>query len=203
MQEHGIKARGKRRFVVTTDIKYKLPIAASLLQRNFTAPAPNQVWTGDITCIATNEGWLYLAVFLHLFSRQVVGWSMQPYMQSLLVTDALRMAWVRRAPNESVVFHPDRGNQYCGHAFQPALAGYQMKRSMSRKGDCWIIDNAALRSRIDNWFERMVIMTSVGECEDRISIKAFGADYKGEFPATDLNHTELEACCKVKLRITC
>ena len=152
---------------------------------------------------ATDEGWLYLAVVLDLFSRQVVGWSMQPHMQSSLVTDALRMAWVRRAPNESVVFHPDRGNQYCGHAFQPALAGYQTKRSMNRKSDCWMIDNAALRSRIDNWFERMVIMTSVGECEDRISIKAFGADDKGEFPATDLNHTELEACCKVKLRITC
>ena len=73
MQEHGIKARGKRKFVVTTDSKHKLPIAANLLKRNFTAAAPNQVWTGDITYIATDEGWLYLAVVLDLFSRQVVG----------------------------------------------------------------------------------------------------------------------------------
>ncbi len=108
MQEHGIKARGKRKFVVTTDSKHKLPIAANLLQRNFTAAAPNQVWTGDITYIATDEGWLYLAVVLDLFSRQVVGWSMQPHMQSSLVTDALRMAWFRRAPEKGVVFHSDR-----------------------------------------------------------------------------------------------
>ena len=90
---------------------HKLPIAANLLQRNFTAAAPNQVWTGDTTYLATDEGWLYLAVVLDLFSRQVVGWSMQPHMQSLLVTDALRMAWFRRAPDKGVIFHSDRGSQ--------------------------------------------------------------------------------------------
>ena len=74
MQEHGIKARGKKKFVVATDSKHNLPIATNLLQRNFTAQAPNQVWTGDITYIATDEFWLYLAVVLDLFSRQVVGW---------------------------------------------------------------------------------------------------------------------------------
>ena len=100
MKSNGIKARGKRKFVVTTDSKHSLPIAPNLLQRNFTASAPNQVWTGDITYIATDEGWLYLAVVLDLLSRQVVGWSMQPHMQSSLVTDALRMAWFRRAPEE-------------------------------------------------------------------------------------------------------
>lgn len=143
MQEHGIKARGKRKFVVTTDSKHSLPIATNLLQRNFTASAPNQVWTGDITYIAT-QGWLYLAVVLNLFSRQMVGWSMQPHMQSSLVTDALRMAWFRRAPEADVIFHADRGSQYCGHEFQSALAGYKMKSSMSRKGDCW--DNAPTES---------------------------------------------------------
>ncbi len=137
MQEHGIKARGKSKFVVTTDSKHDLPIAPNLLQRNFTADAPNQVWTGDITYIATDEGWLYLAVVLDLFSRQVVGWSMQAHMQSSLVTDALRMAWFRRAPEPGLVFHSDRGSQYCGHEFQSALKGYKMKSSMSRKGDCW------------------------------------------------------------------
>ena len=144
MHNNGIKARGKRKFVVTTDSKHSLPIAPNLLQRDFTASAPNQVWTGDITYIATDEGWLYLAVVLDLFSRQVVGWSMQPHMQSSLVTDALRMAWFRRSPEAGVIFHSDRGSQYCGHEFQAALAGYKMKSSMSRKGDCW--DNAPTES---------------------------------------------------------
>ena len=102
------------------------------------------MWTGDITYIATDEGWLYLAVVLDLFSRQVVGWGMQAHMQSSLVTDALRMAWFRRAPDKGVIFHSDRGSQYCGHEFQSALAGYKMKSSMSRKGDCW--DNAPTES---------------------------------------------------------
>ena len=79
-----------------------------------------------------------------LFSRQVVGWSMQPHMQASLVTDALRMAWFRRSPDAGVIFHSDRGSQYCGHEFQAALAGYEMKSSMSRKGDCW--DNAPTES---------------------------------------------------------
>ena len=81
---------------------------------------------------------------LNLFSRQVVGWSMQPPIQSSLVTDALRMAWFWRAPDKGVIFHSDRGSQYCGHEFQSALASYKMKSSMSRKGDCW--DNAPTQS---------------------------------------------------------
>ena len=113
-------------------------------ERNFTANAPNQVWTGDITYIATDEGWLYLALVLDLFSRQVVGWSMQPHMQSSLVTDALKMAWFRRHPAPGLIFHSDRGSQYCGHEFQGTLAGYKMKSSMSRKGNCW--DNAPTES---------------------------------------------------------
>ena len=91
-----------------------------------------------------DENWLYLAVVLDLFSRQVVGWRMQPHVQSWLVTDALRMAWCRRTPAEGMVFHCDHGSQYCGHEFQSALAGYQMKRSMSRKGECW--DNTPTES---------------------------------------------------------
>jgi transposase InsO family protein len=144
MKAHGIKARGKKKFVVTTDSKHSLPIASNLLQRNFTANAPDQVWAGDITYIETDEGWLYLAVVLDLFSRQVVGWSMQPHMHSSLVTDALRMAWFRRAPQPGLVLHSDRGSQYCGQQFQAALASYGMKSSMSRKGDCW--DNAPTES---------------------------------------------------------
>lgn len=144
MQQHGIRARCKRKFVVTTDSKHQLPIAPDLLQRNFTRTAPNQVWTGDITYIATDEGWVYLAAVIDLFNRQVVGWSMQPHMQSSLVTDALHMAWFRRRPDEGLIFHSDRGSQYCGHEFQNTLKGYKMKSSMSRKGNCW--DNAPTES---------------------------------------------------------
>jgi putative transposase len=137
MKEHCIKARGKGKFVVTTDSRHNLPIAQNLLQRNFTASTPNQMWTGDITYIATDVGWLYLAVVLDQYSRQVVGWSMRPHMQSTLVADALRMAWFRRAPDAGIIFHSDIGSQYCSHEFQSALAAYKMKSSLCRKGDCW------------------------------------------------------------------
>ena len=125
-----------RRCRVPTDSKHALPIAPNLLNREFTVDTPDSVWTGDIY-IATGEGWLYLAAVIDLFSRQVVGWSMQPHMQASLVTDALRMAWFRRQPAPGLVFHSDRGSQYCGNEFQGALKSYGMKSSMSRKGNCW------------------------------------------------------------------
>ena len=144
MKEHGIKARGKRKFVATTDSKHNLPIVPNLLNRNFQPSAPDCVWASDITYIQTDAGWLYLAVVLDLYSRQVVGWSMQPHMQTSLVSDALRMAWFRRRPEPGLIFHSDRGSQYCSHAFQQALAEYGMQSSMSRKGNCW--DNAPTES---------------------------------------------------------
>jgi transposase InsO family protein len=144
MHRYGIKARGKRKFVNTTDSKHDLPIAPNLLERNFTASAPNRVWTSDITYIATDEGWLYLTGVIDLFSRQVVGWCMSEHMQASVVVDALRMAWFRRRPEPGLIFHSDRGSQYCGHDFQQALKGYKMRSSMSRKGDCW--DNAPTES---------------------------------------------------------
>lgn len=146
MKHFGIQARGKRKFVVTTDSKHNLPIAPNLLQRNFTTIAPNQVWTGDITYIQTDEGWLYLAVVLDLFNRQVVGFSMQKHLRSSLVRDALRMAWFRRKPSkmQALIFHSDRGSQYCSEAYQAELKHFNIQSSMSRKGDCW--DNAPTES---------------------------------------------------------
>jgi transposase InsO family protein len=140
MQRHGIKARGKRKFIVTTDSKHNLPIAENLLERNFTPKAPNRVWTSDITYIANKEGWLYLTGVIDLYSRQVVGWSMRDNEQASAVTDALRMAWFRRRPEPGLTFHSDRGSQYCSHEFQKELKDFEMKSSMSRKGNCW--DNA-------------------------------------------------------------
>ncbi len=98
MSLHGIRARGTRKFKTATDSNHKLPVAPNLVDRQFKPATPNAVWTSDITYVATDEGWLYLAVINDLFSRQVVGWSMQPHMRRELVIDALHMAWLRRHP---------------------------------------------------------------------------------------------------------
>lgn len=144
MAQHGIRARTKRRFKATTDSRHNLPVAANLIARHFTPARPNEIWTSDITYIDTGEGWLYLAVMLDLFSRQVVGWAIAPRMRSALVVDALRMAWFRRRPAAGLIVHTDRGSQYCGHDFQRTLKAYGMVSSMSRKADCW--DNAPTES---------------------------------------------------------
>ena len=144
MQQHGIRAKTKRKFVVTTDSRHNLPVAPDLVQRLFSPQAPDQLWAGDITYVATDEGWLYLAAVIDLFSRQVVGWSLQQHMHTALVKDALAMAWWRRQPKPGVIFHSDRGSQYCSHEFQAALKGWGMRSSMSRKGNCW--DNAPTES---------------------------------------------------------
>ena len=142
MQQHGIRARGKRRFrVTTTDSRHDLPIAPNLLNRNFAPAAPNQVWSGDITYIATEEGWLFVAVVIDLFSRKVVGWSMRPDMHRSLVIDALEMGMFQRRPRKGeLIFHSDRGSQYASDDYRQVLEKHGMRASMSRKGNCW--DNA-------------------------------------------------------------
>jgi putative transposase len=142
MQKHGICARGRRRFrVATTDSRHDLPIAPNRLERNFSPLRPNTAWSGDITYIATEEGWLFLAVVIDLFSRRVVGWSLQPHMERSLVIDALEMAWQQRQPSKGeLLFHSDRGSQYASHDFARLLDEHGITASMSRKGNCW--DNA-------------------------------------------------------------
>lgn len=144
MRENGIRARHKRRFKATTDSKHALPVAPNLLDRDFAPAKPNQVWTADMTYIWTDEGWLYLAVVLDLFNREVVGWSIKPRMTADIVIDALTMAWFRRKPMPGLIHHSDRGSQYASHAFQARLEEYGMICSMSRKGNCW--DNAPSES---------------------------------------------------------
>ncbi len=142
MQLHGIRAKGKRRFKVTTDSNHDLPISPNLLNREFTVAEPDKVWVGDITYIATDEGWLFLAVVIDLFSRQVVGWSLRHDMTRDIVVDALRMAWFKRHPNKqaALMFHSDRGSQYASKDFRDVLNEYGITSSMSRRGNCW--DNA-------------------------------------------------------------
>ena len=113
MQLHGIRAKGKRRFKVTTDSNHSLPVAPNLLDRQFDVAEPDRVWVGDITYVSTDEGWLFLAVVIDLFSRQVVGWSLREDMTRDIVIDALRMARFKRHPGKQtgVIFHSDRGSQ--------------------------------------------------------------------------------------------
>ena len=122
----GIRAKGKRRFKVTTDSNHDLPIAQNLLDRQFLVAEPDKVWAGDITCIHTGEGWLFLAEGTDLFSRQVVGWSLREDMTRDIVIDALRMAWFKRHPSKTggLMFHSDRGSQYASNDFRDVLKEY-------------------------------------------------------------------------------
>ncbi len=132
MQQNAIQARGKRRFrIATTDSRHNLPIAANVLDRNFTASEPNQAWVGDFTYIATEEGWPFLSVVIDLFSRRVIGWSMRPDIRCDLVVDALEMAWMGRSLNETsrLIFHSARGNQYASDEFSKLLQGHCITRS--------------------------------------------------------------------------
>jgi len=111
MRENGIRARHKRRYKATTDSNHRLAVAANWLDRNFSPAAPNRAWSADITYIWTDEGWLYLAVVLDLFNREIVGWSIKPRMTADIVMDALTMAWFRRQPAAGLIHHSDRGSQ--------------------------------------------------------------------------------------------
>lgn len=144
MRGNGIRSKRARKFKATTNSKHSLPVAENLLGREFTVTRPNEVWCGDITYIRTDEGWLYLAVFLDLYSRAVVGWSMGERMTSQLVVDALLMGISRRGRVVSPLVHTDRGSQYAGSAFREQLKIYLCRQSMSRKGNCW--DNAVSES---------------------------------------------------------
>ncbi|WP_228375592.1 IS3 family transposase [Methylomonas denitrificans] len=144
LRRQGLVAKAARKFKATTNSKHNLPVFDNLLQQDFSATAPNQKWAGDITYLWTDEGWLYLAVIIDLFSRQVVGWSMAERMTTDLVCDALRMATFRRKRPKGVIVHSDRGSQYCSYAYRQLLQQHQMLGSMSAKGNCY--DNACAES---------------------------------------------------------
>lgn len=144
MRKNRIRARKKRRYVVTTDSKHCLPISPNLLERDFEVTGPNQCWVGDITYIPTDEGWLYLATVIDLYNRGVVGWSMSDRINKRLVIDAQKMAIRARRPGAGLIMHTDRGSQYASHKFRQLLRANRMLSSMSRKGDPW--DNAVAES---------------------------------------------------------
>ena len=163
MRGMGLAARRRRRFRRTTDSRHAFPIALNLLERNFTAEAPDRVWLADLTYIWTAQGWLYLAVVLDLYTRRVVGWTprglqaasaartgssplamMADHLRHELALAVLDMAIVRQRPAPGLIHHADRGVQYAAHGYRARLRRHGMLCSMSRKGDCW--DNAPMES---------------------------------------------------------
>lgn len=144
LRRQGLRAKAARKFKATTNSNHALPVAENLLQQNFSAKRANQVWVGDITFIGTDEGWLYLAVVLDLYSRRVVGWSMGDRMPASLVCDALRMALFNRKMPRGIIMHTDRGSQYCSRDHRDLLNEHGLIASMSARGNCY--DNAAMES---------------------------------------------------------
>ena len=144
MRNAGIRSRTRKKFKATTNSRHNLPVAQNLLDRDFNAKAPDTAWVGDITYIWTDEGWLYLAVLLDLYNREVVGWSADSRMTRQLAIDALEMALGKRQPEQGLLHHTDRGSQYASADYQKILKERGMVCSMSRKGNCH--DNAVAES---------------------------------------------------------
>ena len=144
MKSLGLRVNMKRRYKNTTDSNHSLPIAPNLLNRDFYASAPDTKYVGDITYISTGEGWLYLATVIDLYSRKIVGWSMDDTMKVSLINDALNMAINYRKPPKGLLWHTDRGSQYASYSHKDLLQHHGIIQSMSRKGNCW--DNAVAES---------------------------------------------------------
>jgi putative transposase len=145
MRDRGIVGRQKRRFRRTTDSRHTSPVAPNIADRQFAPSAPNQLWAGDVTYIATDEGWSYLAVLLDLYSRRVVGWAMSATNDTDLALAALEHAVrSRNVVPTGLVHHTDRGSPYASDDYRQAMSAQAMIASMSRKGNCW--DNAVAES---------------------------------------------------------
>jgi transposase InsO family protein len=146
MRKQGIQAKGRRKWVKTTDSGHNLPVAKNVLARNFTANKAGEKWVSDITYVLTKDGWLYLTVILDLWDRKIIGWNIADDMGAENVYKALMMAVGNRSPRKGLLFHSDRGVQYCSGLFRKVLKTYcpGVRQSMSRKGNCW--DNACAES---------------------------------------------------------
>lgn len=157
LRRQGLRAKAAKRFKATTNSKHNLPVAPNLLNQDFTASRANEKWVGDITYLWTDEGWLYLATVLDLYSRKVVGWAMSERMTAPLVCDALRMALWHRAMPRGVIVHTDRGSQYCSGDYQKMINSHGLRCSMSGKGNCY--DNACA----ETFFHSLKVELTHGE----------------------------------------
>ena len=143
-RQMGLRCIQKRKFKATTNSKHSLPVAENLLGQEFTATAPNQIWLSDITYIPTGEGWLYLAGHKDMFNGEIVGYAQGPRMTKGLVMQSLFRAVAKKRPAAGLIHHSDRGSQYCSLKYRELLSQFEMKASMSRKGNCY--DNASMES---------------------------------------------------------
>lgn len=157
MKDLNLKVKIKRRYKNTTDSNHNLPIAPNILDRDFYASNKDEKYVGDITYISTGEGWLYLATVIDLYSRKVVGWSMDDTMKVSLVNNALNMALRHRTPKKGLIWHTDRGSQYASYSHKDLLEKYNITQSMSRKGNCW--DNAVAESFFKSLKNELVYQT--------------------------------------------
>jgi transposase InsO family protein len=165
MSSSGIASSTTRKFrVSTTDSRHSLPVADNILDREFTATGPGQKLVSDLTYIATAEGFLYLVCMIDVYSRRVVGWSMSHEMTTEVFLSALDMALGRLGVQDNLLFHSDRGSQYCSAAFQAALVRHEIRCSMSRKGNCW--DNAVSESFFASLKKELVYQQSYATREE-------------------------------------
>jgi len=144
MREHGLRAKRVKKSQRTTDSRHSLPVAENVLARQFSPERPDEIWASDITYVWTAEGWLYLAVFLDLYSRLVVGWAVSESLEAGFVGAAFLQGQARRGGAVSPLVHSDRGSQYASAAFRERLSAWGCTQSMSRKANCW--DNAVAES---------------------------------------------------------
>ena len=175
MRENGLFARRRRRYRATTDSRHAEAISPNVLERDFTASAPNEVWVTDVTYVWTHEGWLYLAAIIDLFARRVVGWATSDTNDTKLALAALAMASAQRRPPRGLVHHSDRGAPYASEEYRRALTTLGIAQSMSRKGDCW--DNAVAESFFatikaeliddEDYATRADAVTSIGDYIER------------------------------------
>ena len=184
LRRQGLRAKAAKKFKATTNSNHALPVAENLLQQDFTAKRANQVWVGDITFIGTDEGWLYLAVVLDLYSRRVVGWSMGDRMPASLLCDALRMALFNRRMPRGVIMHTDRGSQYCSREHRDLLDQHGLIASMSAKGNCY--DNAAMES----WNHSLKVEAIHGE---RFATREQARAHVFEYIEVDYNRNRLHS----------
>jgi putative transposase len=186
MRLEGLKARHRRRFVSTTRVDPALPVAANLLNRNFSPVKPNAAWAADITYIRTLQGWLYLAVVLDLYSRRIVGWATSARIDRQLVLRALAMGIDRRGPSAGLMHHSDRGCQYASWDYQRTMRQLGIACSMSRKGNCW--DNAVVESFFSTLKTEMVHRTTF---TDRSQAHSAVFDYIETFYNPKRRHSSL------------
>ncbi len=184
LRRQGLRAKAARKYKATTNSAHALPVVENLLRQDFAAQRANQVWVGDITYLGTDEGWLYLAVVLDLYSRKVVGWSMSERMTATLVCDALRMAVFQRKRPRGVVMHTDRGSQYCSREHRALLDEHGLIASMSAKGNCY--DNAAMES----WNHSLKVEAIHGE---RFATREQARAHVFEYIELDYNRNRLHS----------